>query len=510
MLSDDLKKRLEACKALPSPPGVAARIIALANDPDADMDQIAKVLTVDPATTTKILRIANSPMYAMQRKTQNLRQALLVLGLNATISLALSFSLLKSWQTNDAKGGLDYTLFWRRALLAATASRVLANVLGVKDSEELFLTALIQDIGIMALDRTIPDLYAGIGPEQVHQDALIGRERERLGVDHSEIGGWLLEKWNFPERIQHAVANSHEPERRSLQTPEGAFTRCVALASMLAEVFLEDPGQRDFDLLARHAQASVGIDRDGLGDLIAEVNLRIPEVESAFQTDILSADRSGSILDDAREALMVRNLQALRTVHTLQGQAEALEQRTRHLEESSRRDSLTGLYNRTFLDAFIRESFETACSKNAPLSVAFADLDKFKAVNDTYGHGAGDQILVTTANILKASVRGTDVVARYGGEEFILVFPDTDYLLVKMICERIVKSLRETRHDIGETQGLAVTISVGMATHNDGHVFPSAIELINAADKALYSAKLLGRNRSVPFDSMANDKVTYM
>jgi HD-like signal output (HDOD) protein len=70
LISAELKKRLENCKALPSPPGVATRIIALANDPDADMDQIAKVLAVDPATTTKILRIANSAMYAMQRKTQ--------------------------------------------------------------------------------------------------------------------------------------------------------------------------------------------------------------------------------------------------------------------------------------------------------------------------------------------------------------------------------------------------------------------------------------------------------
>jgi diguanylate cyclase (GGDEF)-like protein len=509
LISAELKQELQACKALPSPPGVATRIIALANDPDADMDQIAKVLAVDPATTTKILRIANSAMYAMQRKTQNLRQALLVLGLNATISLALSFSLLKSWQSNEARG-LDYTLFWRRALLAATASRVLANVLGVKDSEELFLTALIQDIGVMALDRAIPDLYAGIGKEQVHQEALIARERERLGADHSEIGGWLLEKWSFPDRIRQAVAKSHRSEGTADQSVEGAFTRCVALASLIAEVFLENSGERNFQRLAEQAEQSLGIGREGLGELIAEVSLRIPDAEGVFQTEILSASSAESILEEARETLMVRNLQALRTVHTLQDQANSLEQRTRQLEESSRRDPLTGLYNRSYLDTFVRESFEKASRTNSPLSVAFADLDKFKSVNDTYGHGAGDQILVTTANILKASVRGADIVARYGGEEFILVFPDTDYVLVKMICERIVKSLRETRHDVGEVCDLAVTISVGMATHNDGRTFSTSQELINAADKALYTAKLQGRNRSVPFESVADSQIAYM
>src|SRR5690606_16714544 len=94
----ELKTKLERCKDLPSPPGVATQIIALANDPGVGMDRIAKVLGTDPALTTKILRIANSPIYALPRQTENLRQALVVLGLNATISLALSFSLLRSWQ----------------------------------------------------------------------------------------------------------------------------------------------------------------------------------------------------------------------------------------------------------------------------------------------------------------------------------------------------------------------------------------------------------------------------
>jgi len=95
-MTPELEAQLKACKSLPTPPGVATQIVQLANDPEADMNRISKVLAMDPAITTKILRIANSPMYAQQRKTENLRQAVVVLGLNATLSLALSFSLLKS------------------------------------------------------------------------------------------------------------------------------------------------------------------------------------------------------------------------------------------------------------------------------------------------------------------------------------------------------------------------------------------------------------------------------
>jgi diguanylate cyclase (GGDEF)-like protein len=94
------------------------------------------------------------------------------------------------------------------------------------------------------------------------------------------------------------------------------------------------------------------------------------------------------------------------------------------------------------------DSRSRTATRRTPLSVAFADLDKLKSVNDTYGHAMGDQVLVTTANILKANVRGAAVVARYGGEEFILVFPHTEYPLLKTVCERIVRAFRETRHDV--------------------------------------------------------------
>ncbi len=510
MPTPELKKQLESCSNLPTPPGVATKIIRLANDPEADMARIAEVLALDPAITAKILRIANSPMYARQRKTENLRQALMVIGLNATISLALSFSLLKSWQRHDEAGGLDYPLYWRRALLGATASHVVARTIGIKDAEELFLACLIQDIGMMALDRTIPDLYQGLGPEQVRHSVLIKRERERFGVDHAVVSGWLLEKWQFPERTQQVVMASHEPERVSKQSPNGVFARCVALSSSIAEVFLDVKGERSFHRLAERAQAYFDIDKEVLADLLAEIGNMIPDAESVFETQILSTESSEEILDEARDALMLRNLQALRTVDNLKTSAESLEQRTRRLEESNKRDPLTNLYNRAYLDQFLRDAFDSSTRNETPLSVAFADLDRFKSINDTYGHATGDQILVTTANILRANVRAADVVARYGGEEFMLVFPNTEYGLLKTICERIVRAFQETRHDVGVKRDLAVTISIGMASHNDGRQFRTVEDLIKGADKALYTAKLQGRNRSVPFDLVANSQLAYM
>lgn len=509
-MTPELEAQLLSCKSLPTPPGVATRIIALANDPDADMGKIAKVLAMDPAITIKILRIANSPMYAQQRKTENLRQAIVVLGLNATISLALSFSLVQSLEGEDEAGGLDYPLYWRRALLAATISRALAEAVRIRDAEELFLAALIQDIGMLALDRAAPELYQSIGHDQVHQASLIELEREQVDSDHASIGGWLLERWHFPERIQKAVSASHDPDSIPSDHEYGLFARCVAMSSIVAEVFLAQEGERPFQELAAAAERLVHMDKERLGELLRDIGSMIPDAEGVFETQFLVRTSTDNILDDAREALMLRNLRALQEVDYLQDHAESLASRTKELEETNRRDALTGLFNRGYLDRFLEFAFKEASEREEPLSIAFADLDKFKSINDTYGHQIGDQILVTTAEILNSSVRGSDVVARYGGEEFILVLPNTPADMLQTVCDRIVGTFRSKTHDVGTEEPLAVTISMGLATHGDKATFNSADEFVRSADKALYTAKLDGRDRAVPFHQVAGRKIKKM
>ena len=121
-MNPEIEAHLRSFVNFPTPPGVAAHIIELAQDPEIEMSKVAKAVSLDSALTTKILRIANSPLYAQRRKSDNLRQALVVLGLNATLTLALSFSLVKSLR-NGKTNGLDFPYYWRRALLTATAAR---------------------------------------------------------------------------------------------------------------------------------------------------------------------------------------------------------------------------------------------------------------------------------------------------------------------------------------------------------------------------------------------------
>jgi diguanylate cyclase (GGDEF)-like protein len=496
-MTPELITKLKACNTLPSPPGVATRMVELANDPESDLKRISEVITLDPAITTKILRVANSPMYSQRSKVENLRKALIVLGLNATVSLALSFSLLKSWQSSDNVNGLDYDLFWRRALLAASAARLLAPVAGDCDPEELFLNALIQDVGMLALSRAIEGLYEGTEAMQLRQEELIRHERTKAGTDHAAVGGWLLKHWGFPARLQQGVASSHTPDRVPRTHENGKFVRCVALSGYFAEVYLNPGNERVVKTLADKALKLVGINKARLDEAMHKFSEQIPTIESVFDTELVDTSAE-SILEQARDALMVRNLQTLQAVDSLNEKAATLESRTRELEQSNQRDALTGVFNRRYLDEFLENAFPVASSRGEPLSIAFADLDHFKSINDTYGHQAGDQILMTTARLLERNTRSSDLIARYGGEEFIIVFPNTNGAVVAKICERIVAAIAAANHDdIGE--GLGVTISIGFATHGDGNTFESAEKFVYAADSALYKAKMNGRNRSVPF-----------
>lgn len=497
-MTPELESQLRSMISFPSLPGVAAHIIELAQDPDVEMGKVARAVGMDPALATKVLRIANSPIYAQRRRSENLRQALVVLGLNATLTLALSFSLVKTLK-GGKPNGLDYPLYWRRALLGATAARVLGEAAGHSLGEELFLAGLLQDVGMIALDRSLPKLYRDMADVQPDHKELAAHERRQVGLDHPGVGGWLMRQWNLPERLWKAIEASHKVDLRRALDPEEIFVRSVALSGPIADLFLQS-GRQDgkaMSDLAQQVARVFGMDKGKFGDVIARVSSLIPETEAVFDTDFMVDP--DSIVDQAREILMIRNLNTLREVNSLRVTADSLSARAMELEAETRRDPLTGAFNRSFLEQYLAREFDNSARQGWALTVAFCDLDHFKKVNDTHGHQAGDKILQATARILRGNTRESDVVARYGGEEFVLVLPATDAATGRSVCQRIIAAFQNARHDIG-TGSIGVTISIGFATQSPATPYESCEVLIRAADQALYTAKLQGRNRSVHHD----------
>src|SRR3954468_838136 len=184
---------------------------------------------------------------------------------------------------------------------------------------------------------------------------------------------------------------------------------------------------------------------------------------------------------------------------------EALEEREKELLEVNERlrfmsqtDALTGLDNRRHLNERIDEMFQHAQRRNEPFSLVMCDLDKFKSVNDTYGHQAGDEVLKQLARILKEEAREIDRVGRYGGEEFMLLLPGTVLDAAVTFAERVRKRIEA--HTFSFAGGtLQRTASFGVSGWPHPKVSDSDA-LVRTADDALYVAKETGRNRVIRYD----------
>lgn len=175
----------------------------------------------------------------------------------------------------------------------------------------------------------------------------------------------------------------------------------------------------------------------------------------------------------------------------LRAMTETLSARSQTLEHAALTDALTGMQNRRFFDDAMREYIEEFRKIDKPVGLMILDLDHFKAVNDTYGHDVGDQVLRAVADCLKDMTRYHDVVARLGGEEFAVVAPNMDEDMLSKLADRIRKAVSGLVISAGNVR-LRVTTSVGIAVWDRNE---SADEFFRRADKNLYQAKRMGRNR---------------
>jgi two-component system cell cycle response regulator len=160
-------------------------------------------------------------------------------------------------------------------------------------------------------------------------------------------------------------------------------------------------------------------------------------------------------------------------------------------------DPLTGLYNRRYALPHLTEIAKRAREKQRPFAIMLLDLDRFKDVNDTYGHAAGDAVLVEVARRVRDNLRGVDMVARIGGEEFLVAMPETALSQARFAAERLRQVVEETPISIGEgQQEITVTLSIGLSMGGRDEAMSLPIEkLIEDADQALFGSKAEGRNQ---------------
>src|SRR5215204_7785731 len=160
-MNDQLLQRIKQCPSLPSLPSIAVQVLDLAQRPEVDIAEIARIICKDPAMSSKILRTVNSSFYGRSQHVSTISHALVILGLQSVKTLVLGFSLVSNLSKNKSKG-FKHIAYWKRSIFAATAARTIANKINLVQQEEAFLAALLMDIGMLVLDQVLGEQYGEI------------------------------------------------------------------------------------------------------------------------------------------------------------------------------------------------------------------------------------------------------------------------------------------------------------------------------------------------------------
>lgn len=481
MLSDTIERRLRFCATLPSLPAIALKIIDLANDPTADINTACQYISLDPALSAKILKTANSPLYKSRRSATNVRQAVSILGTHTVIVTALSFSLANSLMKNPGSytSAFDSNTFWRRSIASALACRALGEKLNLKFADDLFLAGLLQDIGILTYSAIMPEEYGPVFSSTTDHDTLLKTERDLFGTGHDELGYALLKQWHIPDYIAVSCISSHgQPDPRELGP---TLQACVAVSRSVADYFLNPQDAGKMTVLMDSAKTWLDLDSAALSDIIDIMGSGLSSIEDLFEITIHHPVEIAGILAEAKELLTIQSLAKIKD-----------------LEEKSQRDGLTGAHNRMYFDEMLLREFNLSAQYHLPLTIAIIDLDHFKNVNDTYGHVAGDSLLVAVVRTIFGQIRQDDTLSRYGGEEFALILPGTTLDASRNLITRLKEAIAAISFKLDDQYDIHITASIGVASYMDGaEYFQKPQDMVKAADSALYSAKHAGRNQIV-------------
>lgn len=502
-MNQQLAERIRQCPNLPSLPAIAVQVIELAQRADVGIAEIAQVISRDPALSGKILRTVNSSFYARSQTISTISHAVTILGLQSVKTLVLGFSLVSNLSARKGKAGFKHLHYWKRSVYAATAARMIGAKVDLMQQEELFIAALLSDIGMLVLDRVLGEEYGELcGRHETHPE-LLGAEVETYRMTHAEAGGLLADEWKLPPVLATPIRCHHDPD--AVKDPAlRRLTEVVGLAGRVADVFVDAnvaPAIANVRQTMLNRYQIPGVDCDLL---MGEINLRTREVASLFEINIGSPETFEAILKRANDTLVDMTLKSQQQTTQLQQQASQLEKKAGTLREMNVAlkkvaavDALTGLANRARFDSFLNEHFVSAVATRRPLAVLMVDVDKFKAVNDTHGHPAGDAVLNALGRLISGSTRPGDLAARYGDEEIALVLPNTTRADAAAIAETVRRAIAQAPVALPGGETVPVTASVGVAALEPAagpNPFREPAHLVKAADLALYAAKSAGRN----------------
>lgn len=266
---------------LPVLPQAVSSVLKLADDPDSSPRDLEKVIERDPAITAKVLRVANSAYYGAVT-VPTVGRAISFLGLSSIRSLIVSVAFQQMISGKSSTSSFDRTEYWKHSLAVGTASRIIAKMRMPTKAEELYCAGMMHDIGMLVLDRFMPDEFDSslVISKQMNLPLHLV-EQEKVMFDHAEVGGMLAQRWGLVPMMQHAIRFHHNP------MDDGDYyesTCIVSAANSLAHQigFTNSQGQRDHTI-DEEVAAAIGLPVEQF-DVIKDVVLQeVQRAQDAFK-----------------------------------------------------------------------------------------------------------------------------------------------------------------------------------------------------------------------------------
>lgn len=307
-------------ESLYSLPAVAMEVLRLTDNVLVDTQSIKDCIERDPALAAKLLRVVNSSLFGLSGKVENLTQAIALLGVKPLKLLVLGFSLPSDLLDDLDRQQLQH--YWRGSLTRAVAARQLMESQWNAPGDDVFLVALLQDIGLLVLLQQLGTPYAKflIQAREEKQD-LLELERDSLGFDHRQLTVEVLRKWRLPAAYTDAILQP-TTSKNTADNPQSleATAQVLKLANLLAELVDEHRLNVLPDLL-RLGEKYIGLSKDALNTLVAEIDPQVEQLAEVLRVDLGSADSYASVLTDAHNRL---SLLAEQAAAELASQDEAL------------------------------------------------------------------------------------------------------------------------------------------------------------------------------------------
>jgi diguanylate cyclase (GGDEF)-like protein len=422
---------------------------------------------------------------------------LTILGTNIVKNIALSFVIAKGLR-GPSEDGFDFDFFWKRALTAAVSADIISPVISAKN-EDIFVTALLQDIGIviMYFCRT-GDYLKVLDEKRASSSGIEAAEKKVFGFDHQELGAEVLKHWGIPDTIYGPVRYHHSYNN----VPEcfQIASHLLLLSDKMSSVYHGTRSAEKIQDIKKILCRDYGVDEEDLEPIIDSVANKSLEILSFFEIEPGNMKPFSQILQEANEELGNLNLSYEQlTVELKQAKEKAekfaheLKEANKHLREMVFRDGLTGLYNHRYFQDLMDKELSRSRRYKKPFALMMLDLDHFKKINDAYGHPVGDIVLKKVSKAIKNTIRDCDFAARYGGEEFAIVLPETELRGAVIVAERLRKAIDQLEIDTNACR-IDVTVSVGVTCYHPLTDKIEKSEIFTQADNALYNSKKKGRN----------------